>query len=70
MVRALCSSNLCGLAGQAKRSFEAIGLKPYRFEENPIADLLNETWKQFQSQPESFARWEKDEIERLRKNLL
>jgi hypothetical protein len=64
------STLLKSLAVQAKRSFEAMSLKPYRIGENPTADLLNEAWKQFQSRPESFAHWEKAEIGKLRKSLL
>jgi len=58
---------LRNLAIQAKQSFEVLGLKPYTSNEETIADLLNEAWKHFQSHPESFASWEKDQIEALQK---
>lgn len=62
-------SLLQDLAKQAKRSFEALGLKPYRSNENHIADLLNEAWKLFQSNPESYADWERTKIRELRKKF-
>jgi hypothetical protein len=57
------------LASQAKQSFEALGLKTYTSNEDHIADLLNEAWKNFQSHPESFAQWENSQIEELRRKF-
>jgi hypothetical protein len=57
------------LASKAKYSFEALGLRPYGQSAHPTADLLNDAWKYFQSQPESFAVWEKEQIARLRKGF-
>jgi hypothetical protein len=57
------------LAAKAKCSFEALGLEHYGQSGHPIADLLNDAWKYFQSQPESFAVWEKEQIARLRKSF-
>lgn len=54
------------LASKAKVSFETLGLKPYSSGANRIADLLNEGWKHFQSEPESFVRWEREQIGSLR----
>jgi hypothetical protein len=57
------------LAIHAKQSFEALGLKAYISNEDSIADLLNEAWRHFQSHPESFAQWERTQIEGLRKKF-
>jgi hypothetical protein len=57
------------LAGEAKASFEGLGLKGYARGEKGIADLLNDAWKHFQSQPETFAAWEKSQIEAFRRRL-
>lgn len=51
------------------QSFEALGLKTYTSNEDHIADLLNEAWKNFQSHPESFAQWENFQIEELRRKF-
>jgi len=59
-------SLLGDLAKQAKYSFEALGLKPYTSNHDHIADLLNEAWKLFQSNPESYADWERTKIAELR----
>jgi hypothetical protein len=59
-------SLLRDLAMQAKHSFEALGLKPYTSKEDHIADLLNEAWKLFQANPESYADWERTKIGELR----
>jgi hypothetical protein len=42
------------------------GLKPYRSKEDRIAELWNEAWRLFQSNPESYADWERTKIGELR----
>jgi len=57
------------LAKKAKECFELLGLKPYIAGQRPLADLLNEAWKHFQSHPESYAGWERTQILELRKSV-
>jgi len=57
------------LACKAKDSLEALGLRPNGQSGHLTADLLNDACKCFQSQPESFAVWEKEQIARLRKGF-
>lgn len=60
---------LKALAQQSKDSFERLGLKAYTPNSCAIADLLNEAWRRFQSDPESYADWERNEVGELRKQL-
>jgi hypothetical protein len=60
---------LQNIAVVAKEAFEALGLKPYSPKQDRLADLLNEAWKQFQSEPETFAEWEWEQVLELRRNF-
>lgn len=57
------------LANKAKECFEALGLKAYSPGQCPMADLLNEAWKHFQSHPVSYADWERAQIIELRRTV-
>ena len=57
------------LAKKTKECFEALGLKAYSAGQCPMADLLNDAWKYFQSHPESYADWERAQIGELRQKV-
>ncbi len=50
------------LAIEAAIRFEASGLRRYNPGSNPLADLLNEAWKTFQTDPAGFSRWETEQL--------
>ena len=62
-------SLLRDLAKQAKESFDALGLKAYTPKTEQVADVLNEAWRRFESDPESYADWERTKIGELRKRF-
>ncbi len=57
------------LAVEAKQLFEASGLQPYSRGSKPIADLLNEAWERFRTDPARFSSWENDQVRQLKKNF-
>lgn len=55
---------LRALAERGKTAFETLGLKPHT-NSGTLGPLLNSAWKNFQSEPQSFAAWEREQIDEL-----